>query len=61
MPSEGCQHTSHCLTLFWQVSGSSALADSLTREARDRQRRQRAREQLLRLNRKKREEKVSGH
>ena len=44
--------------MLLQVSGSSALADSLTRESRDKQRRQRAREQLLRLNRKRREEKV---
>ena len=40
-----------------QAAAGSALTD-VSREVRDKQRRQRAREQLLKLNQKRREEKV---
>ena len=42
----------------FQAAASSALTD-VSREVRDKQRRQKAREQLLRLNQKRREERVN--
>lgn len=41
------------------TQGAAVVSDGVARETRERQRRQRAREQLLRLNQKKREERVS--
>ena len=41
-------------------SASVSLVTDAAREAKDKQRRERARQQLLKLNRKKREEKIAG-